>query len=192
MITGTYARFTEEANALDYLEKTITFIKGVDSNPLDWKWIVLSIHGALYSFMVCALKGTRHNNVCFETKTGKTKLIDFLEALKRCQDSAQKSVSGFTNVLQLSEKQRQAVRRIHDEFRNQFVHYRPTIWSIELAGMPDIILQAMAVVRFVSLEMGCYYVHREPGDIEKIAGLISEGQDILQRYTSQLDANAVR
>jgi hypothetical protein len=183
MITANYARFTEEANALDYLEKTVSFIKSADNNPLDWKWIILAIHGALYSFMICALKGTSPDNVCFNTKAGKTKLIGFPEALKRCQDSAWMNVSGFTKVLQLSEKQRRAVKRIHDEFRNQFVHYQPTIWSIELAGMSEIVMQALDVVRFVSREMGCYYVHYEAGDTQKMADLINEGQRVLQQYS---------
>ena len=101
-----YARFTEEVNALDYLEKAVAFIKGANKNQLDWKWIVLALHGALYSFMICALKGTDPDNVCFKTNTGKTKR--FLEALKRCQDSAQMNISGFTQVLQLSDKQKRA------------------------------------------------------------------------------------
>jgi hypothetical protein len=54
MSVAKYADFTEEANALNYLEKTISFIKNTEGNPLDWKWVMLAIHGALYSFMICA------------------------------------------------------------------------------------------------------------------------------------------
>jgi hypothetical protein len=92
MSAAEYAHFTEESNALDYLEKTIGFIKNTECHPLDWKWVMLAIHGALYSFMICALKGTNPNNV-IETKSGK--LIDFPEALKRCQDSSWKNISGY-------------------------------------------------------------------------------------------------
>ena len=188
MIAATYARFTEETNALDYLEKTIFFIKSAVSNPVDWKWIILSVHGALYSFLIYALKGPNPDNVSFKTKAWKAKLIDFMEALKRCQDPTQINVSGFSKALQLSKEQKQSVKRIHDEFRNQFVHYLPTIWSIELVGMPEIVARALDVVRMVSLEMGCYYVHHEPGDTQRIDCLIVEGQRILQTYTSSQES----
>lgn len=179
MMAADYARFTEEANALDYLEKTIRFINDIERTPLDWKWVMLAIHGALYSFMICALKGTTPDNVCIKTKSGKQKLIDFFEALKRCQDSSWMNISGFTNLLQLTDKQQKVLSHIH-KFRNNFVHYGPACWSIELAGMRKIVAHGLDVLRFISLEMGCYYVHYEAGDQEKIAGLINEGKNFLR------------
>jgi hypothetical protein len=96
-----YVNFTEESNSEDYLEKAVGFIKTAGDNPLDWKWVILATHGALYGFMICVLKGTDpDSNVCSTTQVGHRKLIDFREALKRCQDSSRMSFSGFTKVLQ--------------------------------------------------------------------------------------------
>ncbi len=179
MSAAEYASFTEESNALDYLEKTIGFIKNTECNQLDWKWVMLAIDGALYSFMICALKGTNRNN---ETKSGKRKrkLIDFFEALRRCQDSSLMNISGFTNALQLTDRQREALGDIH-EFRNHFVHYEPTCWSIPLAAMPEVVGHGLDVLRFISLEMGCRYVHYEVEDYQRIADLLNEGKRTLQQ-----------
>jgi hypothetical protein len=168
-----YIDFTEESNSEDYLEKAVGFIKTTGDNPLDWKWVILAIHGALYGFMICALKGTDpDSNVCDTTKAGHQKLIDFREALKRCQDSSRMNFSGFTKILQLSENQKQAVGRI----RNQFLHYRPASWSIELVGLPGIIAHGLDAIGSVALEMGSYHAHYNR---ERVASLIAEGKNAI-------------
>jgi hypothetical protein len=166
--------FTEESNAEDYLEKAIAFIKTSGSNPLDWKWVILATYGALYGFMICALKGTDPHNVCKPPKH--RKLIDFPEALRRCQDSSWMNVSGFNKVLQLSPDQDRAVHYIQIEFRNQFVHYRPASWSIELAGLPEIIGHGLDVIGSIALAMGSYYAHYNR---ERVASLIAEGKNAI-------------
>lgn len=170
-----YISFTEESNAEDYLQKAICFIKTAVHKPLDWKWVILSIHAALYAFMICILKGTDPDNVCKSPKH--RKLIDFPEALKRCQDSSWMNISGFTKVLELSEDQKRSVNYIHEEFRNRFVHYRPASWSIELIGVPGIIGHGLDIISFITLEMGSYYTHY---DRDRIATMIAEGEEALQ------------
>jgi hypothetical protein len=171
-----YARFTEESNSIDYLEKAVSFIKSAAIKPEDWKWVVLAVHGSLYGFMICNLKGTNPDNVC----KGKSQLLGFDQALKRCQDATLTNLGGFTKVLQLSEDQNQALCRLHSEFRNQFVHYRPTSWSIQLDGMPEMLMHVFDALRAV-LEMGYFYLHFEPGDNDKIKALVTEGKTLLQK-----------
>lgn len=49
-------------NAIDYLEMVNYFLEHIDSE-WKWKWVAISLHQALYSFMICALAGTspKHN-----------------------------------------------------------------------------------------------------------------------------------
>jgi hypothetical protein len=172
-----YVDFTEESNSEDYLERAVCFIKTAGDNPLDWKWVILATHGALYGFMICVLKGTDpDSNVCVTTQAGHRKLIDFREAMKRCQDSSRMSFSGFTKALQLSEDQKKAVNRVHNDFRNQYLHYRPASWSIELVGLPGIIAHALDAIRSIALEMGSYYTHSSR---ERVASLIAEGKNAI-------------
>jgi hypothetical protein len=173
-----YVEFTEESNAVDYLEKTLGFIKTAARSPVEWKWVVLAIHGALYGFMICTLKGTDRDNVCVTTKGGGVKLIDFRAALKRCQQPELMSISGFTNVLQLTHNEHLALNMIHNDFRNQFLHYRPALWWIEVTGMPFVTDLGLDVLRKVALDMGGYYADYNR---EKVAKLIARGKQLLQK-----------
>jgi len=58
-----YLKLTEEINALDFLEKAGQFIIETGENSLAWKWVMLSLHGAIYNFAICACKGTDPENV---------------------------------------------------------------------------------------------------------------------------------
>jgi len=81
-------RLSEETNALDYLEQVYHYIRQTKTNVIAWKWVILTLHGALYGFAICACKGTNPDNVTQEnvTQGSVKKLISFDKVLKRCQD----------------------------------------------------------------------------------------------------------
>ena len=41
-----------------------------------------------------------------------------------------------------------------NSFRNEFIHFVPKGWSLELAGLPDICLDCLEVVQFLAWESG--------------------------------------
>jgi hypothetical protein len=76
-IKARYIRFTEE--------KAFMFISNVDVKPIDWKWVILSLHSALYGFAVAACRGTNSRSVIMESRKGRESLISFDEAIRRCK-----------------------------------------------------------------------------------------------------------
>jgi tetratricopeptide (TPR) repeat protein len=57
-----YSEFDEMENAIDYLERTADFLE--ERGPVHaWKWVWISLYEAIYSFLICALKGTNPDNV---------------------------------------------------------------------------------------------------------------------------------
>ena len=48
--------------------------------------------------------------------------------------------------LVLTGQQCRDIRRLHREFRNNFVHFIPTGWGIEKVGLPRIVGAALDVV----------------------------------------------
>jgi hypothetical protein len=50
-------QFNELDNAVDYLEMVSYFFEEIHT-PWKWKWIAISLHQALYTFMISALAGT--------------------------------------------------------------------------------------------------------------------------------------
>lgn len=153
-----WLRFSEETNALDYLEQAYQYICQTEKSINAWKWVVITLHGALYGFAICACKGTNLDNVKQRDKNGKIKqrLISFSEALKRCQDPIWMKMTIISKHLQLTNRQKESIRKLRDDFRNYFEHYIPTGWTIEIHGMPQIAIDILEVIRFLALDTGNY------------------------------------
>jgi hypothetical protein len=49
-IDAKWLRFTKEENALDYLEKAFFILARQKKDKKSWKWVILSLHEALYGF----------------------------------------------------------------------------------------------------------------------------------------------
>lgn len=173
-IEGKFIKLTTEINALDFLEQACKFIKETEVNPLAWKWIIISLHGALYGFAICACKGTNPKNVTFETKKA-NKLINFWEALKRCQDPSYMRMTINSKHLKLSAQQKESIEILTSVFRNNFEHYIPKLWSIEIHGLPRITIDVLDVISFLALETG-NYVNLETVQRKRVNSLICESK----------------
>jgi len=145
-----YVRFTEEMNGVDYLERAYAAIQRFPRDPRAWKWIVISLHGALYSFAVCAIKGTDWTRV---TKPGTRRLIAFDEAIRRCQSSEWTTQYVRSRPVQLSDDQKDAIRWLKS-IRNQLEHYTPLAWNIEEHSLVTSAIAALDVVRALALDTG--------------------------------------
>lgn len=137
-IRSKWLKFTEETNALDYLERAGQFISQTEANPSAWKWVVLALHGALYGFAIAACKDTDYQTVVRRTKKGTEHLISFDEALTMCADPAWMGTVHRGLALQLTDSQKDSIRRLKKTLRNNFEHYVPGGWSIEIHGLPRI------------------------------------------------------
>ncbi len=167
--------FDEQSNAIDYLEKAYFFIKLTQKDPHVWKWVTISLHGALYGFAICACKGTSSNNVTIKTK--KEKLIYFDTALKNCQDS-----KWVQNPLKLSNQERDSIRKLKDHFRNNFEHFIPKSWIIPISIFPNMSFDVLTVIRFLALKTGIYTdIYFNSNQKKKIKSYIFQSKKILKQ-----------
>lgn len=173
-----WLRLTEETNALDYLERASQFIRETEDNLVAWKWVVLSLHGALYGFAICACKGTNSENVIFRNKKGKEKLIGFNEALKKCQDSDWMRMLHGSKAITLSKAQRQSIQLLKQVLRNNIEHYIPKGWSIGVHGLPQMALDILDVIRFLVVETDTY-VNLKPSEIRKVKSIVYQSKRFL-------------
>ena len=141
-VRAKWLRLTEETNALDYLEKANSFILLADRDPIAWKWVILCLHTALYGFAICALRGTNPDNVTYTTKKGQQKLITFGDAIERCQNPQFMQMTIMSRQLVLDEADREAVRLLKKTFRDNFEHFIPKGWSIEIHGFPEMAISS--------------------------------------------------
>lgn len=146
-ISARWIRFDELTNALDYLEKCYYFLKSVESKPENWKWVVITLHSVLYGFAISACKGMNSDSVVSRTKKGYERLIDFDEAIKRCLDPLWMNVNINYQKFELSSNQQNSIRKLHKVLRNNFEHFTPKSWSIELHYLPDMVYDCFEVLR---------------------------------------------
>lgn len=208
-IKGKWLCLTEETNALDYLEQACCYICQTEKNTTAWKWVILALNGALYGFLICAVRGTSNDSVLkWKELKGKHKinftgpvfddgyvlikksadgnhqfirtdrLIGFDDALALCQDPRKMKMFTFSKHLQLSNQQKESIKKLRKEFRNNFEHYVPKNWVIEIHGMPQIAIDVLEVIRFLVLDAGnCVHLTQEQK--AKIEGMILQGKQIL-------------
>ena len=163
-----------------------------DESLVAWKWVVLSLHGALYGFAICACKSTSHENVIVRSKKGKEKLITIDEALERCQDPNWMSRLHSGNVLALSKRQQDSIQLLKKVLRNQFEHYIPKLWSIEVHGLPQMALDVLEVIHFVAITNGIY-INLNSSQIRRVKSAIYQSKRFTKKsklYREALIAGA--
>ncbi|MCK7518843.1 MAG: hypothetical protein MZV64_14495 [Ignavibacteriales bacterium] len=121
----------------------------MNMRPQNWKWVIITLHSAIYGFAVSACKGMNSDSVITKTKSGHERLIDFDEALKRCQDPTWMLVNINYEEFKFSSSQLKSIRKLHKVLRNNFEHFTPKSWSIELHYLPDMVYDCLEVIRLL-------------------------------------------
>lgn len=151
-----------------------------------WKWLALALHSALQGACVCHLTTTaapvgavteRNARVWLEffeaSREDKTvrppetyimALPDLLKAVRRA-NSAGDGRNG--SAIQVSDSELEWLGRFHSTIRNQFVHFSPLGWSIEVSGIPSLAELIARIIRDI-LDCGWGFRHN---DIEWKDGL---------------------
>ena len=147
-----YVVFDEREDVLASLELLTVIAPLVYQRSQLWKWMIVGAQNALQGAMVCALRDTTGTSVLDKKSAAKMlnwlqgdtsgempngRLDDFLGLLRKCEEQLR---------LVLGEKQREALTRLHGDFRNPLIHFTPKGWSIEKAGLPRIIGAAIDAI----------------------------------------------
>lgn len=170
-----YVRFSEIGNAVDYLERAGAAIRALRRDPLQWKWVIIGLYGALYSVAVCALAGSDWTRVT----TGKRgRLIGFPEAVTRVQDPRWMAQFVRSKPLTLTPDQKTSVAHIR-KLRNRLEHYVPLYWSLEKHGLTQSAVDVLDVIRFIALDSGNVRLNRAQRDT--VLAAISKGTAALQQ-----------
>ena len=152
MSTKNILKFTDETNAIDYLNRAYSFISETKVDTTAWKWVVIAVHGALYGFAVSASKNTDKS-----TSTNKRGYVITLDkALKQCQNPKHMAMLTSSKHIELTDSQKESIRILKKVLRNSFEHFSPKLWVIELDGIANICVDVLNVIRFLALETNTY------------------------------------
>ena len=159
-----WLRIDEEQQAIVSLEFVNDQINRIEESLLNWEWVLMGIHNALQSFMVLALRGTDGLNVLTEkcakewmesyekglNKNLNLKLDSFPNLYRKIQ-SSRMQILGISRVFEPKGTQNLSVRQLNN-FRNEFVHFLPKGWSIEISGFPRIVIDCVDIIEFLSFD----------------------------------------
>lgn len=157
-----YLRVDEREDAINALEHCAE-IASVLAKPANWKWCLISIHNALQGALVCTLSGTDQAGALDDSSFKKwhewlkasrsnpdlqpprrEKLADLLTLLKRAETKDWMAEFGGKPIAVTPEVRKDIAHL--NSLRNDFIHFTPKGWSIELAGLPRILLNACSLI----------------------------------------------
>jgi len=158
-----YLRTDEREEAVRSLEFARSQAALLSDDPYAWKWILISLHNAVQGFMVLALRNGNGLLALRDHIAAKwlkvyreggeypvEKLDDFLslyEKVKKPSNFHRVSAACFAG----SEARDLSMKRLND-IRNEFIHFTPKGWSLQMAGLPQICLDGLDLIRHLGWE----------------------------------------
>lgn len=144
----------EAVAALEFVSRHIPLVRG---DLAEWRWIIISLHIAVQGFMAVALRDSAGLTVLPDRLAAK-----WLRAYDEDKPLPRERLDSFPNLyakaksadtakhlaatpFSPSESQDRSIERLHS-FRNQFIHFVPMGWSLEVSGLPIICLDALSLV----------------------------------------------
>jgi hypothetical protein len=184
-------RTDEREDAISSLKLYFDAIKQSDGDISYWKWALISLHSALQSVMAIQLSFGNDLLVMSQEdaeawlkahEEGKpypdTKMDSFLNLYKKIKSH---EVFGYKFVPK--GQQGKSIKRLNF-FRNEFVHFMPKGWAIEMSGMPAICLDCLLIIQ----ELNNGFV-RTRWESEEQHTKFEELLDRAIKETKQLDEN---
>jgi hypothetical protein len=192
-----WVRTDEAEDVAGSIRHAIRAVQFVEQDPQAWKWLVLALHSALQGACVCHLTTTaaplggvsrrnakewlkyfedqRVNANAKQPKTFLMCLPDLLKAVRK-PDSAGDRSDG--SGVEISDSELDWLTSFHKIIRNQFTHFEPMVWSIEVSGIPEITKLIARIIKDI-LEVGWAFRH-----------LAQEQRDELQKSLETLETMA--
>lgn len=158
-----YLRTDHWIDAVASLEAAQEFCARITLDEHRWKWVLIAIHSTVQGFMALALE---HGNGLLvlrddiRTKWLKAhesgepypeeKMDFFLSLYKKIKSDDVCRYYGSKKFI--AEPSHDYSMKKLNELRNDYIHFRPKGWSIELAGLPSVALNCLDVAKFLAFD----------------------------------------
>lgn len=163
MRSNRYLRTNEKEDAVRSIEWFARLVTEASKDPHQWKWALVALHGAAQGFMVLALWWGNGLHALRDRVAAKwleayrnggpfpvEKLDEFLNLYAKVKDDKLLPGLGARNFTPGATHD-ESMRRLND-LRNQFIHFTPKGWSIELALLPKVCLDALDLIEWLGWE----------------------------------------
>ena len=163
-MTEHWFRTNEREEAISALEGVAEWSGRVEREIGYWRWVVLALHNTAQGFMVLALRGSDGLRPLKDDIAAKwltayregsqypvEKLDSYLNLYKKVQSDTMLFFVHSKKVIPPRSLGR-SMKKLNS-LRNDFVHFLPKSWSLEVSGLPEICLDCLALIEF--LAWGC-------------------------------------
>jgi hypothetical protein len=164
-MTEHWLRTDEMEEAVSGLEAASEWSAHIAERADYWKWVILALHNATQGFMVLALRGSDglrplKNHIAAEWRAayregGKypvEELDSFLNLYKKVKSDDMLFFAHSKKFVPVRSQGR-SIKRLN-LLRNNFVHFLPRSWSLEVSGLPQVAEDCLALVEFLGFESG--------------------------------------
>jgi hypothetical protein len=156
----------ENEEAIAALEFLAEITRALRSSAYHWKWIIIVLHNAIQCFMVIALRQSDGRGPIQDKCMAKIiqaldrnemppreKLDDFMTLHKKIKTPERMRKYGRSKHLNATADEDLAMEKLND-LRNEFLHFTPRGWSLEVTGAPTLCLRCLRIVDFLVSESG--------------------------------------
>jgi hypothetical protein len=193
-VSDQYLRTDEREDLLSSLKLIRVSAQESQRDVHFWKWILIGTHSALQAAIVFHLS---FGNDLLVAKPAHAK--KWLQAHRSGGDYPDMHMDFFLDLYEKSKSQsvlgfRLATEASQDQsvetllgLRNDFVHFMPKGWSIELSMLPEVCLESLKIVE--TLARGPIRMRWENDEqAEYFEGILAECQDRLGAFQADYDA----
>ncbi|MCA8928801.1 MAG: hypothetical protein KDC18_12080 [Alphaproteobacteria bacterium] len=183
------------------LNETLFQLKRIKAENIYWKWSIIALTCSVNSALVFHLTGTYGIGALEENCAEKTlsALNDFecdseypksflakpIDLLKRVSGKLEPLEYGGGIIL-INEIEFLEFKKIF-QIRNEFIHYKPTSWAIEVSGLPNSFFNVMSIIQKI-IDNGYALRHLSAREREEIidicAKIYKEIDSIKRQYES--------
>ena len=166
-----WLRTDEEQEAVEALRLASRMAEECAENDAAWRWVIIALHQAVQGFMVLSL---RHGNGLLALSPDSFKAwmeahdnggpyprgekLDTYLGLYKKVKSKDLGTLGGNRRFEPRGSEGRGIRML-SKLRNEFIHFSPKGWSLELDGLPQICLDALRIVEFLGWETENIFWH---------------------------------
>jgi hypothetical protein len=179
-----WVRYDEYEDVLTSTDLLALVAPKLRKQTSSWKWMILAAHNGLQGALVCAVKDTSNTNVLENGSAAK--MLNYLKTLEGERPLAR--LTDFATLLKryrkkypsndITTEQLKLIQKLHKQFRNNFAHFVPTGWLIEVALLPPIIESAVKLIES-AMQQPQVLIHLSDNQNRRLAKNISAIRTVL-------------
>jgi len=184
-----YLKTDEYQEAISSLEIFSEILSTTKDNTYRWKWSIILLHNALQGFMVLSLKDTNG----FLTMSKKS-YSEWINAYETNSDTPVSKLDNFYGLYKKIKNYRSFISTSEydlsienlNSLRNNFIHFTPKSWLVEISGLPMICKDILEIIHYLTYEGSITWYEEET--YERAIQSINDAKKIIDTFLIDLSS----